>query len=94
MPDVSIFDEYRYIRPERESTGWAVSNIWESPFRSGQPVDPGGGVVEQGCLFTRREVMGEAFESVPQHGVGTRYLVHREVAFKHAPVWAKLLDAM
>src|SRR5713101_1818316 len=57
------------------------------------PVGPHRRVKEQGRALRGRVPFGKPFEGVEQDVVGERHLIRREVAFEHAPVWAKLFNA-
>src|SRR6266849_11129330 len=57
------------------------------------PVGPYRGVMEQGRALRGGVPRGKPFEGVEQNVVGERHLIRREVAFEHAPVWAKLFNA-
>src|SRR4029453_11259892 len=65
-----------------------------APLAVADPVCPNGRVMEQGCAFSGRVPVGKPFEGVEQNVVGERHLIRWEVAFEHAPVWAKLLNAV
>jgi hypothetical protein len=65
-----------------------------APLAITDPVCPNRRVMEQGRALTGRVPLGKPFEGVEQDVVGERHLIRREVAFEHAPVWAKLLNAV
>ena len=58
------------------------------------PVGPHRRVMEQGRALRRRVPLRHPFEGIEQDVVGERHLIHREVAFKHAPVRTKLLNTV
>jgi hypothetical protein len=65
-----------------------------APLAVADPVCPNGRVMEQGRALSGRVPLGKPFEGVEQDVVGERHLIRRKVAFEHAPVWAKLLNAV
>ena len=65
-----------------------------APLDVADPVGPHRRVVEQGRALRGRVPLGKPFEGVEQDVVGERHLIRREVAFEHAAVGAKLLDAV
>src|SRR5215469_1958256 len=58
------------------------------------PIGAGSRVMKQRSTLGRRIALREPFEAVEEHVMGERNLVDREVALEHAPVRAKLLDAV
>src|SRR5437870_2221507 len=60
--------------------------------RSGKPIYTGRSVAEHRAAITRREILRQLLELVPQHRVGTRESVDREVALEHAARWCEAVD--
>lgn len=58
-----------------------------------QPIGPGRAVVEQGEPLIGREIPGDVLKGIPQHRIGARGLINREVALKHAALGPELLNA-
>lgn len=58
------------------------------------PVDTRSRVMEHRSALGSRVASGQPFEGVIQHVVRVGHLIHGEVAFKHTPVGAELLDAI
>src|SRR5260370_37612734 len=65
-----------------------------APLSVADPVCPNRSVMEQRRTLRGRVTFGKPFEAVEQYVVGERHLIRREVAFEHAAVRAKLLDAV
>src|SRR2546425_2364483 len=59
---------------------------------AGKPIYTGRGVVEHRAAITRREILRQLLELVPQHRVGTRESVDREVALEHAARRGEVVD--
>jgi hypothetical protein len=52
-----------------------------------------GCAAQQRLAFVGRQVLRQRLESIPQAGVAAAGSVYREVAFEHAALWAKYIEA-